>query len=127
MWLENWLSTVVLATTKATFFLFYLQIFRPVKYLRIANYVGLTITILSMTAFMVAQLVYLTPAPGMSWFEQQTSSHATAAIKLSYPVASVSLAMDVLIFVIPIIGVSNLKLSTRRKFGVILVFLTGLW
>lgn len=126
-WVTQWLGSICLAAVKTTFFLFYLQIFKPIKYLRLAIYTGLGFTIVAFTTSLIAQLAITTPAPGTSWFTKFSSkSYIQQSVKLAYPVSSVSLFMDVYIFVLPIVGVAKLKLSRRRKFGVIIVFLTGL-
>jgi len=49
---------------KLTFFLLYLQLFRPVKIMRFSIYVGMIFTVAFYAAVGTAQFVYTTPCPG---------------------------------------------------------------
>jgi len=46
-------------------------------------------------------------------------------LKLSIPLTSLSFAIDVFTFILPIAGVAKLNLTPHRKIGVIAVFTTG--
>jgi len=126
IYIENWLSTITLAIVKCTFLLMYLEIFRPLKWLRVAIYSGLITTIVVFLAFTIAQLCFLTPKRGESWLEQNEDPRENKAIELSVPLSAIGFGIDVYTFILPIIGVSQLQLSPRRKFGVLLVFMAGL-
>ena len=115
-----------MAFAKITFFLLYLQIFRPMLWLRYCSYLGILFTSLFYLAIIIFTLVLTVPAPGQSWQEASRGSSYKAVLKATVWIASVGLVLDVIIFVLPIIGVQQLQLSRKRKIGVIAVFLTRL-
>ena len=112
--------------TKLTFYLVYLQVFRPMHWLRICIYFGATIT----TAFYMATGIYwivsITPRKGQDFIDVAVSPAQLKSLRLSVPVACVGLATDLYLLILPITAVLQLQLPTRRKIGVILIFLTGL-
>ena len=112
--------------TKMTFFLMYLQMFWPFKWLRVGIYLGATVT----TAFYLATEIFclynMTPRKGQSFLSVGASPAELKGLVLSVPVAAVGLGIDVYLLILPITAVMNLQLPTRRKIGVILVFLTGI-
>ncbi|KAH8586210.1 hypothetical protein B0O99DRAFT_703747, partial [Bisporella sp. PMI_857] len=126
LYIHNWTSTIILALAKVTFFIFYLQLFRPLKTLRMAIWAGLVFTIVIFTGYTIAQLVSLSPRPGQSWAEVYEEPRIRNILKISVPVSATSFGVDVYILLLPVFGVAKLKLSTRRKFGVLIIFLTGL-
>lgn len=68
-----------------------------------------------------------TPHPGESWLEMNQDPRELYSLKhLSIPITASSFAIDSFTFILPMAAVSGLKLSFRRKFGVVLVFVTGL-
>ncbi|MCJ1306973.1 hypothetical protein MMC25_000617 [Agyrium rufum] len=122
----NWLATLVLPFAKITFLIFYIQIFRPFKWLRILCYGGIIFTSGAFFALLVAQLAFTTPHPHETWLELDTDPRYMIPLyHLSIPITTISLCVDVYIFVLPMLGVAKLKLSPRRRVGVVLVFLTG--
>ena len=68
-----------------------------------------------------------TPRPGQTWFEYFQASHAgKGGVNVSWALAAWALASDIYILVLPIVGVSRLQVSAKRRFGVIMAFMTGL-
>lgn len=111
---------------KATFFILYLQLFDTVKWLRFCSWVGLIFSSITYTIFTVLVFVWATPKPGESWLAHQTSADMHKELKLSVPQSIVGLVIDLYILIIPIIGVYDLTMTTKRKIGVMLIFLSGL-
>lgn len=124
-YVTNWMSSIAVAFAKSTFFLLYLQIFAPFKGIRWAIYIGLGFTIIWYTVFTIAQLYLLTPENGEGFIKQFAEQRQLDTLKISIPITAGSVFIDFYAFVIPIIGVSKLQLSRKRKFGVLLIFLTG--
>ena len=112
--------------TKLTFFLMYLQIFWPFKWLRICIYLGATVTAVFYLAVEGFWLYNMTPRKGQSFESVVLSSAEYKVLVLSVPVAAVGLGIDLYLLVLPITGVMHLQLPTRRKIGVILIFMTGI-
>lgn len=127
IYIINWLGTVILPFSKITFFIFYMHIFRPLRWLRVCCWLGIIFTTVCFTGFWIAQMALQTPHPGESWLQMDTDPRELYSLQhLSIPITAVSFVIDVYTFILPIAGVSSLQLTPRRKAGVILIFLTGL-
>lgn len=116
----------IILTTKLTFFLMYLQIFKPMRWLRICIYVGGVLTTTFHVAVNVVQLYYMTPRPGESWLSHFTGPLPPKATVLGIPLAGVSLGIDIYLLILPVTAIIQLQLSTRRKVWTILIFMTGI-
>ncbi len=112
--------------TKLTFFLVYLQLFHPFKWLRVCIYIGATLTTIFYVTVEVCWIVWITPRKGQTFASVAVSPAMFKSLLLSVPVAAVGLAIDLYLLVLPITAVMQLQLPTRRKVGVTLMFLTGL-
>ncbi|GJN70186.1 hypothetical protein PLICBS_004239 [Purpureocillium lilacinum] len=123
---SNWPTGLVWALAKTSFFLMYLQIFGPLPWLRICVYIGLFLNWGFYTAVIVASIYYQAPNPGQTWQEGFLNDRYTKSFNMTIPIASGSLFLDTYIFVLPLIAVSKLRLSTKKKIGVMAVFATGL-
>ncbi|KAF2475219.1 uncharacterized protein BDR25DRAFT_340071 [Lindgomyces ingoldianus] len=111
---------------KSTFFILYLQLFELQNRLRIATWIGLGVTSLTYTILTILVFVYSTPKRGESWLAHQTTPNMHRQLQMSVPQSSIGLVIDLYILLIPIIGVYGLRMSTKRKVGVMLIFLSGL-
>lgn len=110
---------------KNTFFIMYLYIFGPLRWLRICAYIGAAFTSAFYVGMIVASFVIATPRPGETWPEHLFSELERKSIHLPIPTSSFGLVTDLVILALPIIAVMQLQLPTRRKIGVILIFMTG--
>lgn len=104
----------------------YLQIFGPMRWMRACCYFGLFFMTGFYIPFWIVQMYDTTPAPGETWQQNFADPRFARTVTLSLPLGCVSLVSDVYIYVLPILGVSQLQMSRRRKFEVALVFMTGL-
>ena len=120
------LSPLSLLFTKLTFFLLYYQVFRPLRWLRISVYIGATLTCTFYGAAFIAQVVFEVPRRGETWLEHSLSPELPKANVLSVPLASVGLGIDIVLLVMPIAAVMGLNLSTKRKMGIIFIFVFGI-
>lgn len=103
----------------------YLQLFRPLKWLRVCSHAGLIVTWVGYMTFFGIQLYYTSPAPGQSFQQAFAGPRYLKSFKFGVPTACMSLILDVYIFILPLIAVSSLKLSFTRKLGVVAMFSTG--
>lgn len=117
--------TIVYLFLKNTFFIMYLYIFEPLRWLRICAYMGAAITTAFYIAMTVAAFIFTTPRGGETWPEHFFSKEQLRSITLPVPTSSFGVVIDLVILVLPIIAVMQLQLPTRRKVGVICVFMTG--
>lgn len=123
--LSNFPAFIIFPIIKTTFFLMYLQLFRPLRWLRICAYVGLVITWCFYISAGVSQLAFTLPAPGQTWAETFASPRYLRAIELCVPTSSFSLVLDTYILVLPIIAISSLQLKGSKKIGAAAMFSTG--
>ena len=114
---------------KVTFFLLFLQLFRPSRKIRFAIYGGLAFTILFYVMDFIVDFVSDTPRPGETWISHEEFNPVenigiTSAIWLP----TVGMVIDLYILCLPLYCVSTLQLSMRRKLMAASVFFTGiLW
>lgn len=116
---------MALGFIKLSFFLLYFQLFWPVRWLRIAIYIGAPINCAIHIAATVAEIYFMARRPGQSWFEHDLTMDAYKATKLAVPLSVVGLAIDLFLFVLPIQMVMQLQMAPMKRFGVILLFGTG--
>lgn len=96
------------------------------RWLRISTYIGALVTTCFYLGMSVAQIVFVTPSRGETLFSHLTTGSQNSSLALTIPSSAVGLAIDLYILVLPVVAVSQLQLPTRRKIGVILVFMTGI-
>ena len=119
------LSSPTLGVIKLTFFLLFLQIFSPTRSMRWACYIGFICTFLAYSGFTIAWFVIGTPGPGVTWVAQFMGP-TQKGNALDYPIPVIGLIFDIYILILPLVGVSKLQLSFRRKMGVVLIFTTAI-
>ncbi|KAH7410485.1 hypothetical protein DE146DRAFT_675190 [Phaeosphaeria sp. MPI-PUGE-AT-0046c] len=113
--------------TKISVLLFYLRIF-PRRSLRRAIWVTITVCVLYIIAFVTTTALQCIPVR-ISW-EQWDGEHHGKCLSLSavgWSSAAINIVLDLVVMVIPIREVKNLSISRVRKFGVMLMFLGGLF
>ena len=115
---------------KLTFFLLYLQIFRPDRTLKYFIYGGALFTFLAYAAMGTAQFVFLSPRPGETFLEDYlrsvTSKTLSQSIDIGLPLAAIGIAIDLYILLLPIAAVAKLQMAPRKRLGVMAIFATGL-
>ncbi|KAK9423448.1 hypothetical protein SUNI508_14028 [Seiridium unicorne] len=121
----NWPTGLVWAFAKTSFFIMYLHIFRPLVWLRRCVYLGLFVNWGFYTAVVIASIYYQAPNPGQTWQEGFMNARYNQSFNMTIPIASGSLVLDTYIFVLPLFAIQSLRLSSRKKLGVMAVFATG--
>lgn len=104
----------------------YLQIFRPLMWLRRCVYAGLAVVWAWYVAMFAAQIAITAPPPGKGWVESFGTPQYLRTFKLCVPTATFSLVSDVYILILPLIAISHLQLSMAKKIGVATMFSTGI-
>ena len=123
---SDWFSNIAYIFVKLTFFILYWNIFKPFHWLKIGIIGGAAVVTCVYTAFTLASLIGATPRPGQTWLENSDSPNCNICIKLTVPLAAWALVSDVYILLLPISGVLRLQLSPKRKFALLMVFMTGI-
>ena len=95
------------------------------RWLRISVYIGATITTLFYGAVTIVLLVYETPR-NSSWSAWELNPEQSKSVNVSIPTGAVGLAIDTFLLLLPIPAVFKLEMPTRRKFGVLVIFMTGI-
>ncbi len=65
------------------------------------------------------------PPPGQTFKENNGSARYLKSFKFGIPTASIALVLDIVIFVLPLIAISSMRLTFWKKMGVIAMFSTG--
>ena len=121
----SWVPPIVYLFLKNTFFIMYLYIFKPLRWMRTCAYTAAAITTMFYISMTVATLILTTPRRGETWRERLLSEDELQASTIPVPTSSFGLVVDLVILVLPIIAVMPLQLPLRRKIGVVCVFTTG--
>ncbi|KAF2731139.1 hypothetical protein EJ04DRAFT_584180 [Polyplosphaeria fusca] len=110
---------------KTTFFLMYLQLFRPLTWLRRCVYFGLAVVWVWYVAMCIAQISITAPPRGHGWVESFATPRYLQTFKICVPTAYFGLASDLYIMVLPLVAISHLRLSRLKRIGVAAMFTTG--
>ncbi|KAH7372291.1 hypothetical protein BKA66DRAFT_443641 [Pyrenochaeta sp. MPI-SDFR-AT-0127] len=102
---------------KATFFLLYLHIFGRIRWARISSWIGFGFVVISHGVLGIYGLAVANPRENASWTKY--------ALGFSVPIAVFGLVADIAIFVIPYIAIAPLQLSSTKRVGASIIFLTG--
>lgn len=103
----------------------YLDVFGPNQALRYAIYFGMVSVTLFYTGTFIAFCVLAIPRPGETLIGTILSNNVASLIPISVAQAAVNVASDFYIFLLPIPGVVQLQMPTRKKIGVCAIFATG--
>lgn len=93
--------------------------------LRYLIYIGGAATAVFYAGATVAQFVFATPEPGETFATHWYSPLQHKILKFSVAHSAVGGVIDLYILVLPIAAVLQLKLATKRKIGIVLIFMTG--
>ena len=96
------------------------------RWMRICANLGALFTTLFYVSLTVCALYFATPRSTESWAQHSGSPHAQLNAQLGVPQSCVNLAIDIYILILPVVAVSKLQMALRHKFGIILMFMTGI-
>jgi hypothetical protein len=113
------IGPLMLFLGKCCILAFYYRIFAHIKHVRCQIYGALFLSF-SLVISAIIMPLYMGP---LAW--KAPSPTDTASGRLTTAVGIIKLVVDLIIFYIPIPVVVNLKLTTRKKMGVLTTFLTG--
>ena len=125
LYLNAVLGPPTMLFTKVSFFIMYLDVFHLMRWLKISAYIGGLLTALFYGAMTVCSFIFA-PAPHQTRVENGMTHDQALSLDFSVPQSCVGLVIDLYILILPILGVLRLQMSTRRKVGVILVFLSAI-
>lgn len=119
---------------KCTLLVFYLRLFRPYKRVNIMVWTGIVIIVLFYTISIVLIVAKCVPVSQMlpgpdptKWAERTKANHCGHfSLDISAAQGIFSAVTDVYVLIIPVSSVLALHLQTKRKVGLLAIFLTGL-
>ena len=121
------LTPPALLFIKITFFILFLQLFRPKLGMRIAIYFGLVFTTVFYFIAFILAFVASIPRPGETILSHEEFSPAeNLEVTASIWLPTVGMVIDLYIIILPLYGVSTLHLPLRRKIIAGSGFLTGI-
>jgi hypothetical protein len=119
----NNITPPVWALAKTSFFLMYLQLFGALQWVRYCCYFGLFACNAFYIGIFIPSVYYQAPGIGQTWQESVMNKRYLKIREVTGPPGN--LALDVYIFIIPLVVVWNLHLSRSKKWGLVAVFGTG--
>ncbi len=111
---------------KASLLLLYIRIFGPKKSTRYAAYFGLAFSFCLYLATVFVIVHYCAPAAGKPWNLTDSAIKCDKAIVYGVVQGSITVVLDLYIFILPIPVVWGLQMSSRKRIAVLAVFFTGI-
>ena len=104
----------------------YYQLFKPMRWMRIAVCVGVTAHTISLIVQLIANLIIQVPRPNESWLEHNLYQQGNGAQPFIAVASSVAgCATDLYLLVLPLVATWRTQLTMPRKIGITIVFMTG--
>ena len=114
---------------KVTLFLFYMEIFSRLRWLRYLGWLGIVFTGMCSVASMVGFLVICTPRTGQGQLDYMAvvfSPQCGRSPLVLTLQAVVNLVSDLYLLILPLPAIWNLHLPTRKKLGIAAIISTGI-
>jgi len=117
----------VIFFAKTAIFLLFIQIFVTGAHhkLRIAIYAGLALTFCAYWAGVPLEAYFAAPHIGESWETLLLNGMPEHLVKWGIIQGSLSVVLDIYIFVLPLPPLAKLRMSTRKRVGLLAVFATA--
>lgn len=129
--LSTWaiFSAFALGTIKVTIFLTYLELFSVLNWIRLSCYVGIALTSVFYLVLGVLYSYWGFPHGHESIVQYYVSlgntNGPTPPEVASVPMSSVGLVIDIYLFIVPLLAVSRLRMTLRKKLGAASIFTAG--
>jgi hypothetical protein len=117
--------TPALGLIKLSLFIQHYLLFRPFRWVRISVWIGATLSAVFYIAVTITAFVLESPWPGETLLDDILSSHYLKFAQFSVPIGVIGMLVDWYLLILPIPAVSTLQMSTAKKLGVLIVFMTG--
>ena len=119
------MATPALGLIKSSLFIQYYLVFRPLRWVRISVWIGATISTLFYVPVTIIAFVLNSPWPGETLLEDVLSSHYLDFGDFVIPTGVIGMVVDWYLFIVPIPAVLTLQMSTAKKVGILIIFMTG--
>lgn len=126
---QDYITTIMvtpaLGLIKFSLFIQYYLLFRPLRWVRISVWIGATVSAVFYVAVTITAFVLNSPWPGESLLEGLLSWHYLEFSQFSIPTGVIGMLVDWYLLILPIPAVWTLQMSTSKKLGVLIIFMTG--
>lgn len=113
--------------SKATILLLFLQIFTVDKKMRIAIYFGLVFTALSYWPNLILVPIFSVPYSGQTWQDVLSTTRIHKMTPVGTEQGTMAVLLDIYIFLLPVPAIMKLKMASRDRWRLLIVFGTAFW
>ena len=117
--------TPALGLIKLSLFIQYYLLFRPLRWMRLSIWLGVSIAAVFYVAVTITAFVMSSSWPGESFLDLITSWHYDRFSRFSVAIGVVGVLVDWYLLILPIPAVLSLQTSTMEKLGLLIIFMTG--
>ena len=126
---QSYITTIMvtpaLGLIKCSLFIQYYLLFHPLRWVRISVWIGATISAVFYVAVTITAFILESPWPGESLLDAILSWHYLRFAQFSIPTGVIGMLVDWYLFILPIPAVLTLQMSTAKKLGALIIFMTG--
>ncbi|KAM0797970.1 hypothetical protein BDR22DRAFT_974886 [Usnea florida] len=122
---QTLVAPLALGFIKASYFIFYRDLFWPNAQLRVAIWLGGILSTVFYILVFALNLYFATPRPGESFARHYLGPVSQTGGQLLIPSSAIGLVFDLYIITLPIWGIWQLQLPIRKKKRAFFVFLSG--
>ena len=124
-WINGGIALAPLGLAKIAILLQYLHLFKTKPWMKTSILAGIGVMTVFYFTFSLILIIFVSPWPGESLVQCITSWHVLYFAKFTPPLGIVNIIFDWYVLILPIPAILALQLSTAKKVGVLLIFLTG--
>ena len=126
---QSYVATVMvtpaLGLITCSLFIQYYFLFRPLRWIRICVWIGVSEATTFYVTVTIFGLVLNTPWRGQSCIENILSHHYIRCEKFAIPTGVIGMVIDWYLLILPVPAVMSLQTSRRKKISILMVFMTG--
>ncbi|MCJ1400967.1 hypothetical protein MMC11_004178 [Xylographa trunciseda] len=126
---QSYITTIMvtpaLGLIKSSLFIQYYFLFRPLRWIRICVWIGATVSAIFYITVTITAFVMNSPWPGESFLDDILSWHYLEFAQFSIPTGVIGMLVDWYLLILPIPAVLTLNVSMAKKFGILIIFMTG--
>ena len=119
------MATPALGLIKSSLFIQYYLLFRPLRWIRVCVWIGVTVSVTFYGAVSIVAFILNSPWPGESFLEDVLSWHYLKFANFSIPTGVIGMLVDWYLLILPIPAILTLQMSKAKKLGVLIIFMTG--
>ncbi|KAL8632349.1 hypothetical protein Q9189_001921 [Teloschistes chrysophthalmus] len=122
-----WLLSLTYIFVKSTFFILYWNIFKPFRWQKYGILGGAILVVIFYGGITLALIIGTSPRPGQLWRDAFYKWLNGEANRIEGQLlGTMGLITDLYILILPISGVLRLQLTPKKKFALVMTFMSGL-